>query len=258
MSSVSRISGELSGTYESLASGKRINSGADDAAGLAIAEKENIQIRGYEAGRNNMASAKDAINIADGALGSINDYLQRIRELAVAASNTATVSDSDREAMQKEVAQLLQGIGDAAENTQYNTNPLLDGSKTDFTVATDSNGNSTTVSMADATLASLGIKDFDLTKDFNIGVIDDAISKVNEARSSMGAQSNRLEYAMNYNSSASYYATQAVSRIEDLDYPEAVTEQKKEEALLQYSLLLQKKKAEEEEKTASRLFNTMA
>ena len=86
MSTISGITNTLSSSYESLSSGKRINGAADDAAGLAIAEKENVQVSGYKAGANNMASAKDALNIADGALGSINDYLQRIRELAVSAT----------------------------------------------------------------------------------------------------------------------------------------------------------------------------
>lgn len=96
MSSISGISNAVGRGYESLSSGKRINKSADDAAGLAIAEKQEAQIKGYEKGTNNMASAKDALNIADQALDSINDYLQRIRELSVSAANTATVSDSDR------------------------------------------------------------------------------------------------------------------------------------------------------------------
>ena len=258
MSTISGITNTLSSSYESLSSGKRINGAADDAAGLAIAEKENVQVSGYKAGANNMASAKDALNIADGALGSINDYLQRIRELAVSASNTATVTNSDRAAMQKEVSQLLQGISDVAKNTSYNTNPLLDGSKTDYKLATDANGNSTSVSTANATLEALGINGFDLTKNFSIKTIDKAISMVSNSRSGIGAQTNALEYAMNYNSSAAYYSSAAKSRIEDLDYPQAIKEKKKEEALLQYSLFMQKKKAEEETNSVKKLLNITA
>jgi len=254
MSSISSISNAVGTGYQSLASGKKINSSADDAAGLAIAEKQEAQIRGTEAGTNNMASAKDALNIADQALGSINDYLQRIRELAVSAANTAVYTDSDRAAMQDEVGQLIEGIQDVAKNTNYNTIQLLDGSKPSFSLATDSNGNSTKIDMADATLETLGIKDFDLTKDFSIDTIDNAISKVNSSRSSIGAQSNGLDYAMNYNKGAAFYTTQSKSRIEDLDYGEAVSEQKKKEALLQYSILMQKKKQENEEKRLSKLF----
>lgn len=255
MSSISGISNAVGRGYESLSSGKRINKSADDAAGLAIAEKQEAQIKGYEKGTNNMASAKDALNIADQALGSINDYLQRIRELSVSAANTAVVSDSDRQAMQYEVEQLIDGIKDVAKNTNYNTIPLLDGSKSKFNLATDGNGNSTSIDMANATLDALGIKGYDLTKDFSIDTIDNAISKVNSARSSMGAQSNGLDYAMNYNKSAAFYSTQSKSRIEDLDFPQAISEQKKNQVLLQYSLLMQKKKVENEEKRLAKLFS---
>lgn len=259
MSSISGISNSISRSYErvseSLSSGKRINKSADDAAGLAIAEKQDAQIKGYEKGTNNMASAKDAINIADQALGSITDYLQRIRELSVSAANTATVTDSDRQAMQDEVNQLIDGIKDVAKTTNYNTIPLLDGSKSNFRLATDGNGNSTSIDMANATLEALGIKDFDLTKDFSIDTIDDAISKVNSARSRMGAQSNGLDYAMNYTKGAAFYTTQSKSRIEDLDFPKAISEQKKNQTLLQYSLLMQKKKIENEEKRLAKLFS---
>lgn len=258
MSSISGISGNLYNSYLSLSSGKRINKAADDAAGLMIAEKEKSQASGYRAGSRNMNSAKSALNIADGALGSINDYLQRIRELAVSASNTATVTDKDRKAMQSEVSQLLQGIGDVAKNTNYNTLPLLDGSRKDFDIATDANGNSMTVNTADATLDALGLKGFDLTKKFSIKTIDKAIDMVNDSRSGIGAQTNALEYGLNYNSLAFFNTTSGVSQIEDLDYPQAVTEKKKEEGLLQYSIFMQKKKAEQETNNMNKMFEMLA
>lgn len=258
MSSISGISGSLANSYLSLSSGKRINKAADDAAGLAIAEKQKSQVSGYNAGTKNMAYAKSAMNIADGALGSINDYLQRIRELAVSASNTATVSNGDRAAMQKEVSQLLQGIGDTAKNANYNTIPLLDGSKKDFNIATDADGSGKTLNMADATLEALGIKGFDLTKNFSIKTIDKAISMVNDSRSSIGAQTNALQYGINYNAAASYYATAGQSNIEDLDYPQAVTEKKKQEALMQYSIFMQKKKEEQETNSVNKMFEMLA
>lgn len=253
MSGILGISKSLSNSYESIASGKKINNSADNPSGLAIAEKENVQITGYRVGADNMESGREALNIADGAMSSVNDYLQRIRELAVSASNTATVSDSDRAAMQQEVEQLLQGISDVATNTSYNTNPLLDGTKTDYNIATDSNGNNTTISTANATLQQLGMEGFDLTGDFSISTVDQAIGMVSQSRTSMGAQSNALEYGINYNASASYYASSAKSRIEDTDYPKAISEQKKEEALLQYSITMQKKKMEAEKDSIAKM-----
>ncbi len=254
MSAISQVSGALSNDYTSLASGRRINSAADDAAGLAIAQQENLQANGYDVGADNMASARDALNIADGALGSVTDYLQRIRELALHASNTMTVSDDDRAAMQKEVDGLLQGIEDVANYTSFNTHNLLDGSKDKFELATDSNGNSMSFTTGNATLQALGMEGFDLTGDFDISVIDEALSKVSEARSSAGAQTNALEYGMRYNSMASYTATSAQSRIEDLDYAAAISEKKKNDLLLEYSLYMQKEKQEQEKNKLSVLF----
>ncbi len=254
MSNISGISNASYSDYGSFASGKKINSAADGAAELSIIEKQDTQTRGLNAGANNIQSAKDMLNVSDAALGSISDYLQRIRELAVQASNTATVSDSDRSNMQMEVEQLKQGISDVANYTSFNTKPLLDGSNPAFNIATDSNGNSMTVNGANATLDALGIADFDLTGDFNIDDIDKAIDNVSSQRSDAGAKSNALEYAYNYNTSAALYSTGAKSRLEDLDLAEAISEKKKQETLQEYAFFAQKKKAEEEKQKINVLF----
>lgn len=241
-------------SYGALASGRRISTAADGAAELAVIQEENAQITGYQVGANNMQSAKEMLNISDSALSGINDSLQRIRELALQASNTATVSDANRKGMQAEVDQLKQGIRDIAEQTQYNTKTLLNGSNTSFQLATDGRSGSAAVNTVNATLEALGIEDFDLTKDFDLQTLDDAISKVSEARSSIGAQSNGLDYAINFNLNASYQLTGAKSRLEDLDYPQAVSEQKKEQLLMTYSLMMQQKRQEEEENKMHKLF----
>lgn len=242
-------------SYGAIASGKRLQSAADGASELAIVEKENTQVTGYDVGADNMKSAQEMLNVSDGALGSIGDSLQRIRELALQASNTATTTDSDRQHYQREIDQLKQGISDIASQTQYNTKNLLNGTNTAFGIATDANGNMTTVNTGNATLEALGIADFDVTGDFDIGTIDDALSKVNRSRSEIGAQTNALDYAINYNSNASYNLTGAKSKLEDLDYPEAISDQKKEEILTTYSLLMQKKVQEQQEARMQRLLD---
>ena len=88
--------------YQSLASGKKINSAADDAAGLAIAQKLNSQTNGYDVGYRNAGTSQDMLNVADGALGSITENLQRIRELSVQASN-GLYTDADRGAFKKKL-----------------------------------------------------------------------------------------------------------------------------------------------------------
>lgn len=243
-----------SSAYGSIASGKRVNSAADGAAELSIIEKEEAQVRGLHAGENNMQTAKDMLNVSDAALGSITDYLQRIRELSVQASNTATVTDSDRTAMQKEVEQLKQGIADVADYTTFNTKNILDGSNKEYNIAVDSNGNNMTIEGQNATLKALGIEDFDLTKDFNIEDIDNAIDMVNSQRSSAGAQSNAIEFAYRANTNTALNTVSAKSRLEDLDFPQAIEEQKKQEALEQYAIMAQKKKQEEEEQKVNVLF----
>lgn len=232
--------------YGKLASGKRIEKAADGAADLSIIQKEDAQIRGMQAGANNMESGKDALNIADAALGGVTDYLQRIRELALGAMNDAVMGPDERRMMQTEIDQLKQGISDIASQTQYNTKNLLDGSQTDFNLAIDGNGNFTGFSTGNSTLDALGIADFDVTKDFDLGAIDKALEKVSSQRSSMGAQSNGLDYALSYNSGAVYNLTSAKSKLEDLDYPQAVSEKQKKETLQLYAFMIQKRRMEDE------------
>lgn len=255
MSSIGAISsGSSYADYGKIASGKKIQSAADGAAELSIVEKEDAQVRGLNAGAKNIGSAQDMLKVADGAMEGITDYLQRIRELAVQASNTAVVTDSDRANIQMEIDQLKQGISDIASQTTFNTKPLLDGSNTEFRIATNADGASMAVSTADATLAALGIADFDVTGNFDIADIDKALETVSAARSSAGAQSNALEYAYNYNTNASLNTTAAKSRLEDLDIPQAISEQKKQETLQEYALFMQKKKQEEEQNKLHAMF----
>ena len=255
MSSISSINTSISyADYGRFASGKKIQSAADGAAELSIIQKEDTQTRGYKAGENNIASARDMLNVAEGAMAGITDYLQRIRELGVQASNTAVMSDSDRANIQKEVEQLKRGISDIADQTTFNTKKLLDGTYDKFQIATDAGGNSMAVETADATLQMLGIADFDVTKDFNLQDIDDAIAMVSAGRSSMGAQSNALDYAYNYSTNTRLNVTAGKSRLEDLDFPEAISEQKKKQTLQEYALFMQKKRQDDEVNRARSLF----
>lgn len=230
--------------YGKLASGKKLMSAADGAAELAIANKINSQIAGYDAGTRNIGSGKDMLQIADGALGGVTDYLQRIRELALQASNSALMGPDDLNSIQQEIDQMKQGIADLAGNTQYNTKNVLDGSSSSLQIATNGNGSSVNISGANATLQALGIADFNVTGDFDLQTIDNALEKVGSQRSSIGAKTNALDYLMNYNSTTSYNLTGASSRLEDLDYPKAVSDQKKKEVLQLYSIMMQKREQE--------------
>ncbi|MCI9418932.1 MAG: flagellin FliC5 [Eubacterium sp.] len=244
MSSISNVSG--SSYYSQIASGVKLQSAADGASELAIAEKENAQINGLNMGERNAEDGRSLLNVADGAMGGIADNLQRIRELAVQASNTAILSDEDRQMIQDEVEQLKQGISDIANNTEFNKKNLLDGSYQDGFIASGPNGSGMMLNIGDSTLKALGIEDFDVTGDFSIQTIDDALSKVSSNRSVIGAQSNALDHTISYNSQASINLTSAVSRLEDADIAKVASELNKQKLLQSYQLLMQKKQQEQE------------
>jgi flagellin len=110
-----------------LSSGLRINSAADDAAGLTISEKMRSQIRGLEQASRNAQDGISLIQTAEGALGESHSILQKMRELAVQSSNDTNV-DVDRVGLQSEVDQLAEELTRIAENTEFNTKKVLDGS----------------------------------------------------------------------------------------------------------------------------------
>jgi len=155
--SSSKVQDALSTSMARLSSGLRINSAKDDAAGLAISERFTTQIRGLgQAARN----ANDAISLAqtaEGALGSVGDNLQRIRELAVQAAN-ATNSASDRTALQAEAAQLVSEVQRVGTQTAFNGIKLLDGSFTAqaFQVGANAGETISVNSIVDARTSSLG------------------------------------------------------------------------------------------------------
>ena len=256
MSSVSGVSSYgYNSLYGKIASGKALQSSADGAAELAISEKMNTQIRGLDQGSDNVSSGIDAIKIQDSALGDVTDYLQRIRELALAASNSFTVSDDDKQIFQKEISQLKTGIEGVANITSYNEKKLLDGSTGEMNIATDSNGTGVSVSGNNSTLEALGIADFDVTKDFDLKDIDKALETVSKMRANAGAKMNSLEHIYNINQTGAYNLTAADSRLEDLDMEKAVSKLDKQRLLDTISVMMQKKKEEDEAGRVNRLFS---
>ncbi len=143
--------------FQRLSSGLRINSSKDDAAGLAISNRFTAQINGLNQAVRNSGDGISLAQTAEGALGEITNNLQRIRELAVQASN-ATNSNSDRAALQTEVNQLVAEIDRVADNTSFNDVKLLDGTFTDQIFQVGANaGESITISqILDANTAELG------------------------------------------------------------------------------------------------------
>jgi flagellin len=121
----------MQGAVSKLSSGLRINTAADDPSGLAIAEGLQSQVNGFDQASMNVQDANNAATVAEGALQTTTDILQRIRTLAVEASNDST-SQTDKGNLQTEVGQLLQEVNRVSQNTQFNGENLLDGSHAGF------------------------------------------------------------------------------------------------------------------------------
>ena len=229
---------------ERLSTGQRINSAADDAAGLAIASRMTSQIRGLETGIRNANDAISMISTADGALVEVTNMLQRMRELALQASNGTTTS-ADRDYLNSEYANLISEIDRIAQNTQWNGSDLLNhtttGSST-FAYQVGANGGQTiSVDFGDFnnTGASGVMQDLNsahgsiaagttasalTTATSAVVAIDSTITSVNEQRATFGAKINQLTYAVDNLSNVKVNSEAARSRILDTDYAKETSE----------------------------------
>lgn len=248
---ISRI-GNITG-YGQIASGKRINKAADDAAGLAIVNKLKASAKGTQAATQNTREGIHVTNIADGGYNSIMDRLQSIHELSIKAMNGLN-SASDLQAIQGEIDQHLQGIGEAARNTIYNEQKLLDGSMATIEIASNPTGKGSSIKMYSATLEKLGLDGYSvLGGEINLDAVTKAMEKVSSDRSKLGAAANGLEARERANQIAYENMTAAQSRIEDLEMGKAVTELRKEETLQDVKIAMLNKK-KEQDKIVLRLF----
>ena len=230
-------------SMEKLSSGFRINRAGDDAAGLAISEKMRGQIRGLNQASRNAQDGISLIQTAEGALNETHSILQRMRELAVQASND-TNTDGDRGEIQKEMNELAKEITRISNNTEFNTQNLLGGQFVDTTFhiganagqaieltigAMDANtlgvddGNGSAMTDSDAAVATAGIDvSTQGAADTAIATIDTAIGTVSAERSKLGAYQNRLEHTIANLGPSAENLQAAESRIRDLDMAEEI------------------------------------
>lgn len=230
---------------ERLASGKRINSAADDAAGLAISENLESQIKGLEQGTSNTVDMQSAVKTAEGGLSEINDGLQRMRELAVQASN-GTLTDEDKSSIQTEIEQLKSEIQSATEGTEFNTMNLLDGSFADKNTASNPSGNGIEISIENTSLETLGVADFDVTEDFSLDTIDAALSSVADASARIGANINAMDSTIASNNISSVNQSASKSAIADTDMGSAVSKAHSAQAVKEADILMQQKMLEQQ------------
>jgi flagellin len=222
---------------EKLSSGQRINRAGDDASGLAVSEKMRSQIRGLERASKNAQDGISFIQATEGYLQESQDIIQRLRELAVQASN-GIYSSEDRMQIQVEVSQLVDEIDRIASHAQFNGMNLLTGR-----FARDNGENMVTGSMwfhiganmdqrvqvyiGTMTSKALGVKNigdneiisYETPDGSNraIGTLDEALKKVNKQRADLGAYQNRLEHAVRGIDVGAENLQAAESRIRDAD-----------------------------------------
>jgi len=220
----------LGKAMEQLSTGKRINSAADDAAGLAISSRMTAQIRGLNQGVRNANDAVSMIQTAEGATKEITNMLERMRELAVQAANDTYGSD-DRAAIGVEVTQLKDEIDRIATNTEWNGRKILgtDATSYNFQVGAGSTtSSSVSVSFEGMSAAALGVSSLGMTSfaaaQTSISALDAAIQEVDTFRATLGAKINRMTSAADNLANIAMNTSASRSRIEDADYAQATTE----------------------------------
>ena len=216
---------QLSKTMERLSSGLRINRAADDAAGLAVSEEMRSQIRGMNVASRNAQDGVSMVQVADGALGGVNDMLQRIRDLSVQAAN-GTLTDLQRNNLDQEVQSIVAEMARVASDTEFNGVKILSGSVATaanaVTLQVGANGSQViaftigTMSASDLGISGIAIGTA-ASATQAIASVDAAIRQVNGERAAMGAIQNRLEATISRLDLTSENLQAAESRVRDAD-----------------------------------------
>lgn len=209
---------------KALASGSRITSAADDAAGLAISENLKSQNRSNRVAKRNAEDAVSFIQVGEGSLNEINNILVRLRELGVQSASD-TIGDTERGFIDKEAQQLLSEVDRIAESTRFGDKQLLNGSmdELEFQVGIDGSDNSVIRynSQADATAGALNIDGLSFDDKSGardaLDVVDTAINQVGSMRASFGALQNRLDSTVANLDTQHESLAAANSRIRDAD-----------------------------------------
>ena len=210
-----KTSDQLSKSIQRLSSGLRINSAADDAAGMAISEKLKAQIGGLDQAQRNASDAISLTQTAEGSLNEVHAMLQRVRELAVEYSN-GTLSTTDKVAIQSEVNQLASEVERIGQAADFNGIKLLASAQTiTFQVGANDGQVITvaTISLGQAVTSAV----FSLGADTDLSEIDSAIDNVSAQRATLGAVQNRMEYTLDNLATYEENLTASKSRITDVD-----------------------------------------
>lgn len=228
---------------KALSSGSRINSAADDAAGLAISEKLRADIRGMGMARQNAENAVSFIQVGEGGLNEVNNILVRLRELGIQSASD-TIGDEERGFLDMEAQHLMEEVDRIAETTKFGQKNLLNGSQDEleFQVGIGSDENSTIRFKmdADATSGSLGVSGLDFSDKSGardaLDSIDEALVKVGGMRANFGAIQNRMDSAVRNIDVQKESLSTANSRIRDADIAHETAELTSSQILQQASI----------------------
>ncbi|AFT94465.1 flagellin FliC [Alteromonas sp. 07-89-2] len=241
------VNDRLNTSFERLSSGFRINSAADDAAGLQISDRLTSQVEGLNQAVRNANDAISLSQTAEGALSEVTTSLQRIRTLAVQSQNGIN-SSADRQALQKEVSALRTEISRIATDTQFGNVNILDGNfSAKFLVGANA-GQTISVNLSSTNLGSisgfsatgLGITTNDVSTAAGasslLSDIDAAISGIGAVRADLGALQNRFQSTIRNLSNISENLSSARSQIRDTDFATETAELTRNQIIQQASV----------------------
>jgi len=227
--SLARNARDLGSAMHQLSTGKRINSAADDAAGLAITNKMTAQIKGLDQAVRNSMDAISMMQTAEGATIEVTNMLQRMRELSIQAAN-GTNSSNNSAALQKEFSELQAEITRISDNTEWNGMKILGSAAGAYQMQIGANASQTlsvTFKDLDSTITALGsavASNVTVAASGTIALMDSAIAGVDDFRSDLGSKINRLEYTVDNLTNISINTSASRSRILDADYAAASSE----------------------------------
>ncbi len=239
----------LSSSYTKLASGSRINSAKDDAAGLQISDRMTSQINGLTQGNRNANDGISLCQTAEGALDEVTNMLQRMRTLAVQSAN-GTNSSAERIAMNDEVKELQAEIKRIGSDTSYGGKLKIFGTgadklagDVDFQVGSHSNQKITVSFKSMSSVLGTALASFNTTVTVSsavksqsaIGTLDNMIANVDSFRAKLGATQNRLESAISNQENVIENVSDARSRIKDVDYASETAKMAQQQILQQAS-----------------------
>lgn len=224
--STSSNSNRIAELSEQIASGSRINRASDDPAGIQVSISLSRDINENAVGLRNVMDGTSLTQTALGGISQITDSVTQLRDLSLQAQN-GTLNDSDRQALQNQADQLLEGIRDTIDQTSFNGRSLL---SEEGTVGIQAGDNRTDINTPDL-LSSLTGEDLfslDISSPDALNSLDNSLDLLNQSAGSFAASQNRLESTANNLTESSINSASSRSQISDADVAQAISEQSRE------------------------------